>query len=75
MASGTSVKYGHSAIKSVPPKSRHYRADESGPLRVVKIGEASATYSTYLDETVLDGTTYLHLGEAVYRHRMRSTSI
>ena len=38
-----------------------YRADESDPFGFEKIGETTSTYSTYLDDTVLNETTYLYV--------------
>ena len=38
-----------------------YRADESDPFNFVKIGETTSTYSTYLDDTVLNESTYLYV--------------
>ncbi|MBC2711713.1 MAG: cadherin-like domain-containing protein [Desulfosarcina sp.] len=38
-----------------------YRSDESDPYNLVKIGETTSTYSTYLDEPVANEITYLYV--------------
>jgi hypothetical protein len=38
-----------------------YRADEADPFNFEKIGETTSTYSTYLDDTILNETTYLYV--------------
>ncbi|MCD4719117.1 MAG: putative Ig domain-containing protein, partial [Desulfobacula sp.] len=42
-----------------------YRADESDPFNFELIAETTSTYSTYLDTTISNETTYLYLIKAV----------